>query len=96
MSGGAPVGNQNGVKSKRLFAAALKRLFTQDAERADRLAVKLATLAEAGEGWAFKELVDRLDGKVPQPLVGGDDDESPISVKAMIELVRPENGPEIP
>lgn len=74
---GAPVGNQNAAKSKRMFTSALKRLFVQSPERADALAERLIGYAESGESWAFKELIDRLDGKAPQPIVG-DDDEAPI------------------
>ena len=77
---GAPVGNQNAAKSKRMFTSALKRLFAQNPGRADALAEKLVSLAEQGESWAFKELIDRVDGKAPQPVVGGDDDDNPISV----------------
>lgn len=80
----APVGNQNAAKSKRLFTAALKRLLTQDPARADRLAEKLISMAEQGEAWAFKELFDRVDGKAPQPLTGGDDDDNPISIKEIV------------
>jgi hypothetical protein len=71
----APAGNQNAARSKRLFSSALKRLFTQSPERADALAEKLVTWAENGEQWAFKEMVDRLDGKAPQPLVGGEEED---------------------
>lgn len=80
---GAPEGNQNAVKSKRMFANALKRLFAQKPERAEALAEKLIAFAEAGEGWAFKELLDRIDGKVPQPVVG-DDEHDPISIKEIV------------
>ena len=87
---GAPKGNQNAVKSKRIFANALKRLFTQKPEMATELAEKLVGFAVAGEGWAFKELLDRVDGKVPQPIVG-DDDEAPISIRQrLVDLVKPD------
>ncbi len=81
---GAPVGNQNGAKSKRLFTAALKRLLAQDPARAEKLAEKLISLAEQGESWAFKELFDRVDGKAPQPLTGGDEDDNPITIKEIL------------
>lgn len=80
----APIGNQNAAKTKRLFSAALKRLLTQDPARAQALAEKLLTLAESGEAWAFKELIDRVDGKAPQPLVGGDEDDNPISLREIV------------
>lgn len=81
---GAPEGNQNASKSKRMFNSALKRLLTQSPERLDAVVQKLIGLAEQGEGWAVKELIDRVDGKAPQPVTGGDDDDNPITVKEII------------
>jgi hypothetical protein len=81
---GAPEGNQNAVKSKRLFNSALKRALTQGPERVDAIVEKLISLAEGGEAWAVKELIDRVDGKAPQPVVGGDDDDSPISIREIV------------
>lgn len=48
-------------------------------------------LLEQGEVSSIKELADRLDGKVPQAVVG-DDDEDPINLVHRIErhIVRPE------
>lgn len=46
------------------------------------------TLERAGEETAAgKEIADRLDGKVPQGLVGGDDDDPAIKTYTKIELV---------
>jgi hypothetical protein len=81
---GAPEGNQNAAKSKRLFNSALKRALTQDPKRIESVVEKLISLAELGEAWAVKELIDRVDGKAPQPVVGGDDDDNPITVKEII------------
>jgi hypothetical protein len=39
-------------------------------EAGDAVAWRLILSASQGEGWAVKELLDRLDGKVPQPIVG--------------------------
>lgn len=36
--------------------------------------------AIAGDVQAIKEVADRLDGKVPQGLIGGDEGDSPIGV----------------
>lgn len=49
--------------------------------------------AIAGDVPAIKEIADRLDGKVPQAVVG-DDDSDPISLVHVIErrLVRPNAG----
>jgi hypothetical protein len=81
---GAPEGNQNAAKSKRLFNAALKRALTQDPNRVNSVVEKLISLAEQGEAWAVKELIDRVDGKAPQPVVGGDDDDNPISIREIV------------
>jgi len=40
----------------------------------------------AGDVPALKEIGDRLDGKVPQALVGGDEDSQPIRI-TRVELV---------
>lgn len=45
-------------------------------------------LLEQGDVPSIKELADRLDGKVPQGLIGGDPDDPPISI-TRIELVAP-------
>ena len=59
-------GNQLGAKSKA-FQGALRRAIAQDdGKRLRDAAEKLLTLAAQGEGWALKELADRLDGKSHQ------------------------------
>ena len=40
-----------------------------------------------GEPVSVKEVADRLDGKVPQGVIGGDDDEPAIKTISKIELV---------
>jgi hypothetical protein len=42
-----------------------------------------------GDVPAIRELADRLDGKVPQGVVGGDEDDNPINVVQRILLVAP-------
>lgn len=50
------------------------------------LADELVKAGMAGDVPALKEIGDRLDGKVPQALVGGDDDSKPIRI-TRVELV---------
>lgn len=93
----APVGNQNAKKAKRWQDAlnkALARFETDDGkikagEALDKIAEVLVIKALAGDKDAIAEIGNRLDGKVPQPIVG-DDDHPPIGI-AHIErtLVRP-------
>lgn len=51
--------------------------------------VAKALLDKAAEGdvQAIKEVGDRLDGKVPQGIIGGDDDDPAIQTVTKIELV---------
>ncbi|TIR87348.1 MAG: hypothetical protein E5X05_01235 [Mesorhizobium sp.] len=57
------------------------------------VAEMLVDQALLGEGWAIKEIADRIDGKVPQAVVG-DDESDPISLVHVIErrLVRANTG----
>jgi len=52
---------------------------------ADALVLK----AMSGDVAAIKEVADRLDGKVPQGLIGGDDDDPPIVAELRRVIVRP-------
>lgn len=62
---GAPLGNQNAVKGK-LFYDKLRKVLTQQPERLDRVIERLISAAEAGEAWAIREVIDRIDGKAIQ------------------------------
>lgn len=52
-------------------------------------AIARALIAKATDGDmpAIKELADRTDGKVPQAVVGGDEDSDPIKLVHRIERV---------
>lgn len=56
------------------------------------VAEMLVEQALAGEGWAIKEIADRIDGKVAQAIIG-DDDGDAIKLVHMIErhIVRPKD-----
>lgn len=86
---GAPVGNQNAKKAKRWNAAITRALAKisdgQGVEAGlDKLAAQLVKAAEAGEQWALIEVGNRMDGKPAQVLVGGDDDDNPISIREIV------------
>lgn len=78
---GAPIGNRNGVKKQRLLTDCLRRELTQSPEDVLAITRKLIESAKAGEPWAQALVHDRADGKLPTPLVGGDDDEPAIKVQ---------------
>lgn len=58
-------------------------------DRRSLRAVARALLDKAAEGdvQAIKEVGDRLDGKVPQGIIGGDEDDPAIQTVTKIELV---------
>lgn len=83
---GRPVGS-----SKKAWADAVRRAsHALDKEtktkKLDLLARALVSAGMAGDVPALKEIGDRLDGKVPQALVGGDEDSQPIRI-TRVELV---------
>lgn len=49
----------------------------------------LVDKAMSGDVQAIKEVADRIDGKVPQGVIGGDDGDAPINAIMRIELVAP-------
>lgn len=80
---GAPLGNNNAGKNK-VWRDALDRAIAQDdGKRLRAAAEKLLDLAEAGEGWAVKELGDRLDGKAAQQLIHTGDADTPLVVQVV-------------
>jgi hypothetical protein len=79
----APEGNQNARKRNRMLSDALKRELTQRPEDVLAIALKLIEDAKAGDSAARSLLFERVDGKVPQPLVG-DDEHDAISLKEIL------------
>ncbi len=90
---GAPVGNRNAAKSKD-WANAL-RWVAENYECESRNITKGQALREiaktcfeqalAGDKDARAEIGNRLDGKAPQPVVGGDEDDNPIQHSHTVE-----------
>lgn len=88
---GAPVGNQNAAKRNRMLTDALRRQLTQNPEQVAEIVRTLVEKAIAGESWAQQLAWERLDGKVAQALIGGDDDDPAIKLEAIgVTLVRPQ------
>ena len=92
---GAPVGNQNAARG-RVWRNAIERALerrtksrTDGIKEIDSLAEQLLTLVAAGDLGALKEFGDRIDGKPAQALISGDDDDPPLKVQGLIDLVRP-------
>jgi hypothetical protein len=47
----------------------------------DLIALALEQKALEGDVAAIKEIADRLDGKVAQPVTGGDEDDNPVRIE---------------
>jgi len=78
--GGQP-GNDNATKSKP-WRAAIERALAQDnGKKLRAIAEKLLEAAANGEGWAIKELGDRIDGKSIQPIAAEVDANLNVTVK---------------
>ena len=75
-------------KSEKTFANMLRIAISEANEEGGTalrdVAQALVDKAKTGDVPAIKEIADRLDGKVPQGLIGGDEDDSPIVIKATI------------
>lgn len=88
----APVGNQNARKAKD-WENALRRVLAQyenpeakisKGEALAKIAEACVIQAMAGDKDARAEIANRLDGKVPQALIGGDDEDAPIKVEQIL------------
>lgn len=94
---GAQPGNQNAKKAKRWQEAldkALKR-YTNDelkvkaGEALDKVAETVVEQALSGNKDAWQEIGNRLDGKVPQSIIGGGEDDPPVRYERIVrEVVR--------
>lgn len=87
--------NSGGAKAKpfrdalRIELAALG----DDSRALRAVARKLIDQALIGEQWAVKELADRIDGKVAQAIIGGEEDDPPVKITRIEIVAAGVNGP---
>lgn len=94
---GAPIGNKNGARAglaRRALIQALKRKSGMPITKAPdefealiEIWEKQIDQAKGGDNTSTTNIVDRLDGKPKQSIVGGDEDDSPVNVVHTIELI---------
>lgn len=85
---GNPNGQPRRVKIWRdAINRAIKRREEADPLALEKLADKLLVAVDAGDVAAIKEFGDRVDGKVAQAVIGGDDEDPAIRAITKIELV---------
>jgi hypothetical protein len=68
-------GNPGGKRQHKLFRDALMRSVLEckgDKKKIDIIADKITSMAMKGDLFAMRELFDRIDGRVPQPIAGAD------------------------
>lgn len=87
---GAPLGNTNGAKRNRLIGEALKRQLVQTPEDAEIIARKAIALAKEGVQWATEFVAERVDGKMPQAIVGDDDEPAVRFSRVVRQIVDPQ------
>lgn len=87
---GAPIGNKNAHKGRMWHDALRKAIAQDDGLRLRKAAETLLDKAAEGEGWAIREIADRLDGKAFQSveLLGNED--NPLVHKIQLEIVDPQ------
>lgn len=87
-------GNPGGRPKEKPFADALRMELAaagEDRKALRSIARRLIAKADEGDMQAIKEVADRLDGKVPQAVIGGSDDDPPLVHRIERVIVRPEN-----
>lgn len=84
---GRPPGSQNKDKP---FRDALRMEIAaagEDHKALRMIAMALLSKAATGDVQAIKEVADRLDGKVPQGIVGGDEGDAPIRIEEVRRVI---------
>ena len=81
----------NHKKPRIITQKLIARLNDSDGAALDRVIAALLAKAQEGDVTAIREVLDRVDGKVPQAVVGGDEDDPAIQLVHRIEriIVRP-------
>ena len=92
-SGNQEAKKANHKKPRIITQKLIAKLNDADGLALDRLLAALITKAQEGDVPAIREIFDRVDGKVPQAVIGGDEDEPAINLLHRIErvIVRPQN-----
>lgn len=84
-------GNPEGSKKRKIWRdaidRAIKRREQDDPLALEKLADKLLGAVADGDVGAMKELGDRMDGKVAQAIIGGDEDDPTVKVQAIVRRI---------
>lgn len=86
----APLGNTNGAKRQRVLGDALKRKLAVHPSYVSRIVNRTILSAIKGEEWAQRLIYERVDGKMPQAIVGDDDEPAVKFQRVMRTIVDPQ------
>jgi hypothetical protein len=67
-----------------MLGIAIKEAHEEGRDKLRAVADALVAKAISGDVQAIKEIADRLDGKVPQGVIGGDEGDAPIEINVTI------------
>jgi hypothetical protein len=83
----------NHKKPRIITQKLIARLNDAEGAALDRLISALIAKAQEGDVPAIREILDRVEGKVPQAVIGGDDEDPAINMIHRIErvIVDPQN-----
>ena len=81
MPAGAPVGNKNATKNRPITDALRRVLLAEDGKKLRELTEAIVKRSIESSDSAAKEILDRIEGKVPQQLDHGNADGQPFVVK---------------
>lgn len=84
MAGGRPPKEKSFAN---MLNIAIKQATEDGRDKLRAVADALLDKAMSGDVQAIKEVADRLDGKVAQAVIGGDEDDSPVNIVTKIVLV---------
>ena len=87
--------NPRGQQRDKPFRDALRielAAVGEDSKALRGIARALIMAAQEGKMDAIKEIGDRMDGKVAQAVIGGDDDDAPIKLETIVrKIVEPKS-----
>lgn len=83
----------NHKKPRIITQKLIARLNDAEGAALDRVIIALLAKAQEGDVPAIKEVFDRVDGKVAQAIIGGDEDDPAIKLVSRIERVIVESKP---
>jgi len=81
LAGGAPIGNKNATKNRPITEALRRVLLAEDGKKLRELTEAIVKRSIESSDAAAREILERIEGKVPQQVDHGNADGEPFVVK---------------